>query len=67
MGWNEAMDVENTRKLFNDEIRFAVSLWGEVTPIRIVNIEVSRIGRRKHLSIPLNSSLTLTSPILRFM
>ena len=42
MGWNEAMDVENTRKLFNDEIRFAVSLWGEVTPIRIVNIEVSQ-------------------------
>ena len=50
MGWNEAMDVENTRKLFNDEIRFAVSLWGEVTPIRIVNIEVSLdVSKGKHV------------------
>ena len=39
MGWNEAMDIENTRKIFNDEIRFAVSLWGQVNYIRIVNIE----------------------------
>ena len=40
MGWSEAMDIENTRKLFNDEVRFAITTWGKVTNIRVVNIEV---------------------------
>ena len=40
MGWLPDMDIENTRKLFNDEVRNAVTLWGHVTHIRVVNIEV---------------------------
>ena len=39
MGWNEAMDIENTRKLFNDEVRKSVTSWGRVSNIRVVNIE----------------------------
>jgi len=39
MGWSEAMDIENTRKLFNDEARFAITTWGKVTNIRVVNIQ----------------------------
>ena len=41
MGWHPDMDIENTRKLFNDEIRNAVTMWGKVTYIRVVNIEVT--------------------------
>jgi len=39
MGWNEAMDIENTRKLFNDEVRKSVTSWGLVSNLRVVNIE----------------------------
>jgi len=39
MSWSEAMDIENTRKLFNDEARFAITTWGKVTHIRVVNIQ----------------------------
>jgi len=39
MGWHPDMDIENTRKLFNDEVRNAVTMWGKVTHIRVVNIE----------------------------
>ena len=45
MGWNEAMDIENTRKMFNDEVRFAVTDWGKVTFLRVVNIEVTHSDR----------------------
>ena len=41
MGWHPDMDIENTRKLFNDEVRNAVTMWGKVTYIRVVNIEVT--------------------------
>ena len=34
-------DIENTRKMFNDEVRFAVTDWGKVTFLRVVNIEVA--------------------------
>ena len=43
MGWHPDMDIENTRKLFNDEIRNAVTMWGKVTYIRVVNIEVTEL------------------------
>ena len=56
MGWHPDMDIENTRKLFNDEVRNAVTLWGRVTHIRVVNIEV-----RNHQSLDMNYYVLLCS------
>ena len=56
MGWHPDMDIENTRKLFNDEVRNAVTLWGRVTHIRVVNIEV-----RNHHSLDMNYYVLLCS------
>ena len=57
MGWHPDMDIENTRKLFNDEIRNAVTMWGKVTYIRVVNIEVTCT---EGLVIIANITLSLT-------
>ena len=34
------MDIEHTSKLFNDEVRKSVVIWGRVTSIRVVAIKV---------------------------
>jgi len=39
MGWSPDMDIEHTNKLFNDEVRKSVVIWGRVTSIRVVKIE----------------------------
>ena len=36
------MDLEQSKRMFNDEFRREVMLTGQVTNIRIVNIEVRR-------------------------
>ena len=40
MGWSPSMDLEQSKRMFNDEFRREVMLTGQVTNIRIVNIEV---------------------------
>ena len=40
MGWTPDMDLDQSRRMFNDEFRRAVTLAGKVTNIRVVNIEV---------------------------
>ena len=40
MGWSMDMDIEHTSKLFHDEVRNSVVLWGRVTSIRVVDIKV---------------------------
>jgi len=40
MGWNPAMDIEKTFRLFERATRETVTIWGKVTPIRVQNIEV---------------------------
>ena len=42
MGWSPSMDLEQSKRMFNDEFRREVMLTGQVTNIRIVNIEVRR-------------------------
>jgi len=39
MGWSMDMDIEHTSKLFHDEVRNSVVLWGRVTSIRVVDIK----------------------------
>jgi len=41
MGWTPDMDLEQSRRMFNDEFRRAVTLAGKVTNIRVVNIETA--------------------------
>ena len=64
MGWNEAMDIENTRKMFNDEVRFAVTDWGKVTFLRVVNIEVTNSKAKINRMSCAALSSTLTSRTL---
>lgn len=40
MGWTPEMDIENTIRQFYREVRYSVVIWGEVTPIRVQNIEM---------------------------
>ena len=42
MGWTMDMDIEHTSKLFHDEVRNSVALWGQVTHIRVVDIKVTQ-------------------------
>lgn len=42
MGWTAEMDIEHTVGKFDDEVREKVVIWGQVTHIRVVNIEVVR-------------------------
>lgn len=43
MGWTPSMDLEQSKRMFNDEFRREVMLTGHVTNIRIVNIEVRKM------------------------
>lgn len=39
LGWDENMDIENTLREFYKNTRAAIVFWGQVTPIRVQNIE----------------------------
>ena len=43
MGWTSSMDLEQSKRMFNDEFRREVMVTGHVTNIRIVNIEVRKM------------------------
>ena len=43
MGWTPSMDLEQSKRMFNDEFRREVMVTGHVTNIRIVNIEVRKM------------------------
>jgi len=40
LGWTMDMDIENTIREFYVETRQSIVIWGEITPIRVQNIEV---------------------------
>ena len=50
MGWSPSMDLEQSKRMFNDEFRREVMLTGQVTNIRIVNIEVRKMMEFYHFT-----------------